>query len=82
MNAIPFPEVSPLNFNEESTEVFANLDGTIMQDVAVSFLPAAEALSFALLLQAKKEFAIIKREMYFIDFIDEYYKISLMVLIF
>jgi hypothetical protein len=37
MNTIPLAEVSPLNFNEESTGVAENLAGTIIQDVAESF---------------------------------------------
>ena len=65
-------EVSPLNFNAESEEVPANLDGTFIQDVEVSLLTATELVFFELLLQEKSELIIKKKEIYFIDFIDYY----------
>jgi len=38
INTMPFTEVSPLNCKEESIEALVNLAGTIIQEVAESFL--------------------------------------------
>jgi len=51
INTIPFTEVSPLNFKEESTVVVENLAGTIMQDVAESFFAFNDAELLVWLLQ-------------------------------
>jgi hypothetical protein len=40
INTIPFTEVSPLNFKEESTNVAENLAGSIIQEVPESFFAA------------------------------------------